>query len=105
MKTIEEWYDTLVELMKNTDFDVIIKTNINKPVVAIVPRGFSTPQRIAVYPKKTKNAGLVVEKDISMMPAIQKKIGEGREHNRRLHYYDISDQTILEACKIFLGKL
>ena len=56
MKTIEEWYDILTQMTKNTEYDVIIKANISKPVVAIVPRNFATPQRVAVYPKKTKNA-------------------------------------------------
>ena len=36
MRTIEEWYDTLVELTKNTDYEVLIKTKICSPVVAIV---------------------------------------------------------------------
>ena len=36
MKTIEEWYDILTQMTKNTEYDVIIKANISKPVVAIV---------------------------------------------------------------------
>ena len=64
MKTIEEWYDILTQMTQNTEYEVIMKANISKPVVAIVPRNFSTPQRVAVYPKKTKNPGLVFENDI-----------------------------------------
>ena len=61
MKTIEEWYDILTQMTKNTEYKVIMKANISNPVVAIVPRNFGTPQRVAVYPKKTKNAGLLLQ--------------------------------------------
>ena len=54
MKTIQDWYVTLTEMTKDTDYDVIIKPDISVPVVAIVPCCFDTPQRIAIYPKKTK---------------------------------------------------
>ena len=64
MRTIEEWYETLVELTRDTNYGVLIKTEICSPVVAIVPKGYDTPQRIAIYPKKTKNSGLVFEYDV-----------------------------------------
>ena len=64
MRTIEEWYETLVELTRGTNYGVLIKTEICSPVVAIVPKGYDTPQRIAIYPKKTKNSGLVFENDV-----------------------------------------
>ena len=102
MKTLEEWYYTLLELTQDTEYSVIIKTQINKPVVAIVPKNVNTPQRIAIYPKKTQNAGLVIEKDIFHIPSIKNMLGEGREHGNRPHYNDVPDQTILDVCKAFL---
>ena len=104
MKTIERWYDTLVEMTNNTEYDVLIKTEIKNPVVAIVPRGTDTPQRIAVYPKKTQNAGLVIEKDIFDMFKLQSVLGKGREHSNRPHYNNVPDDVILEVCKAFLHK-
>ena len=104
MRTIEEWYDILIEMTNNTGYDVLIKTKISKPVVAIVPRGTDTPQRIAVYPKKTKNAGLVIEKDIFSISKIQNMLGKGRDHSNRPHYNDIPDEVILDICKTFLMK-
>ena len=105
MRTIEDWYDILVEMTRNTEYGVLIKTKITKPVVAIVPKGAETPQRIAIYPKKTKNAGLVIEKDVFDMSKIQNILGEGREHGNRPHYNDISDEIIIEVCKTFLFKV
>ena len=104
MKTIEEWYDTLKEMTDNTEYDVIMKTNISNPVVAIVPKCVGTPQRIAVYPKKTQNAGLVIEKDIFSIPRIKNMLGEGRYHSNRPHYNNVPDEIILEVCRIFLVK-
>ena len=105
MRTIEEWYDTLVELTKNTDYEVLIKTKICSPVVAIVPKGYDTPQRIAIYPKKTKNSGLVFENDVFQIPHVRELMGEPTKiKSNRPHYYDIPDQTILEVCKAFLIK-
>ena len=103
MKTIEQWYDTLVELTRSTDYEVLIKTKISSPVVAIVPKGADTPQRIAIYPKKTKNAGLVFEYDVFQIPYVKELMGEpNRIKGNRPHYNDIPDQTILEVCKAFL---
>jgi hypothetical protein len=106
MKTIEEWHDILTQMTVHTDYGVLTKTKINKPVVAIVPRGADTPQRIAIYPKKTKNAGLVIEKDIFFIPKVKNILGEGRVPNNsnRPHYYDIPDHIIIEVCKTFLFK-
>ena len=105
MRTIEEWYDTLVELTKGTDYDVLIRTKISKPVVAIVPQNYDTPQRIAIYPKKTQNAGLVFEDDVFQIPRIQELVGEPRRiKGNRPHYNNIPDQTIIEVCRSFLCK-
>ena len=105
MRTIEEWYDILKELTDGTDYDVIIKTKICSPVVAIVPKMVDTPQRIAVYPKKTKCAGLVFEQDVFQIPRVKELVGEPhRVKGNRPHYTDIPDQTILEVCKAFLCK-
>ena len=103
MRTIEEWYDTLMELTKSTGYDVLIKAKISSPVVAIVPKHRDTPQRIAIYPKKTKNAGLVFENDVFQIPRVKELMGEpNRIKGNRPHYTDISDWTILEVCKAFL---
>lgn len=105
MKTIEEWYDTLTEMTEDTDYEVIIKTSISKPVVAIVPKGFDAPQRIAIYPKKTKNPGLVFESDILRLPQIKYFMGDvKRIHGNRPHYNDVPEQTIIEVCNAFLLK-
>ena len=105
MKTIEEWYDILTQMTQNTEYEVIMKANISKPVVAIVPRNFSTPQRVAVYPKKTKNAGLVFEYDVFQLPRIKDLLGDpSRIKSNRPHYNDISDKIILEVCRAFLSK-
>ena len=103
MRTIEEWYDTLVELTKNTNYDVLIKTKISKPVVAIVPKNTNTPQRIAIYPKKTTCAGLVFEQDVFEIPHVAALMGEPhRDKSNRPHYNKIPDETIVEVCKAFL---
>ena len=105
MRTIEEWYDTLVDLTENTDYEVLVRAKISSPVVAIVPKGYDTPQRIAIYPKKTKGAGLVIENDIYQMQKIKDLLGEPRRiKGNRPHYNDIPDYTILEVCKTFLFK-
>ena len=105
MRTVQEWYDTLVELTRGTDYGVIIKTDICSPVVAIVPKGGYTPQRIAIYPKKTQNAGLVFEYDVFQIPRVKELMGEPtRIKSNRPHYYDIPDQIILEVCTAFLTK-
>ena len=103
MKTIEHWYDTLLELTKETEYDVLIRSKISNPVVAIVPKHFDTPQRIAIYPKKTKNAGLVIENDIFSNQSIKKLLGEpGRIKSNRPHYNNVPDEIILDVCKCFL---
>lgn len=103
--TIEEWYELLEKLTENTDYDVIMKKQIKNPVVAIVPKGYDTPQRIAIYPKKTKNPGLVIEDDIYSISKIQILVGEAdRVHSNRPHFNNVSDQVIIDICKIFLRK-
>ena len=103
MRTIEEWYNILVELTENTDFEVLMKTQISSPVVAIVPRGYYTPQRIAIYPKKTQNAGLVFDRDVFEIPHINALMGEPhRDKGNRPHYNNIPDETIIEVCETFL---
>ena len=103
MRTIKEWYDTLNAMVKGTDYEVICKSNISNPVVAIVPKGFNTPQRIAVYPKKTTYAGLVFEHDVFEIPRINELMGEPhRDKSNRPHYNRIPDETIIEVCEVFL---
>ena len=103
MKTIEEWYDTLVELTENTDYEVLVKAKISSPVVAIVPKGCDTPQRIAIYPKKTTCAGLVFERDVFDISHVAALMGEPhRDKSNRPHYNQISDEMIVEVCKAFL---
>ena len=105
MMTIEEWYAILTKMTEDTDCEALIKTRISNPVVAIVPRGYDTPQRIAIYPKKTQGAGLVIENDIYQMQKIKDLLGEPRRiKGNRPHYNDIPDYTILEVCKTFLFK-
>ena len=105
MRSIEEWYNVLIEITQNTEYDVIIKKNISSPVVAIVPKWQESPQRIAVYPKKTKNPGLVLEEDIYSISKIQTILGEpNRIHSNRPHFTDVSDDIIIAICKIFLMK-
>lgn len=104
MNDIREWYDTLKSMVSGTAYDVIIKEDIIHPVVAIVPANMETPQRIAIYPKKTKCAGLVIEMDVYAIPAIRKLLGDDfRDKGNRPHYNDVPDQTIIEVCKIFLS--
>ena len=105
MRSIEEWYNVLKKITQNTEYDVIIKKNISNPVVAIVPKWYQTPQRIAVYPKKTKNPGLVLEEDIYSISTIQKIIGApNRVHGNRPHFTNVSDDIIIAICEVFLMK-
>ena len=103
MRSINEWYSILSDMVKGTDYDVLIKENISNPVVAIVPKNIGTPQRVAIYPKETKNAGLVIEMDVYAIPSIRQLLGDDfRDKSNRPHYNDVPDQTIIEVCKIFL---
>ena len=105
MMTIEIWYNLLKKLTENTGYDVIMKDQITKPVVAIVPKWCETPQRIAIYPKKTKNAGLVLEDDIYSNSRINNLAGNvDRVHGNRPHFNHVDDEVIIEICKIFLMK-
>ena len=105
MMTIEVWCNLLKKLTENTDYDVIMKDQIKKPVVAIVPKWRETPQRIAIYPKKTKNAGLVLEDDIYSNSRITVLAGDAdRIHSNRPHFNHVEDEVIIEICKIFLMK-
>jgi hypothetical protein len=103
MRTIYEWYNILSEMVKGTGYDVLMKENISNPVVAIVPKNIGTPQRVAIYPKKTKDAGLVIEMDVYAIPSIRQLLGDDfRDKSNRPHYNDVPDQTIIEVCKNFL---
>ena len=103
--TIEEWYNLLKNLSENTSYDVIMKKKIQNPVVAIVPKWRDTPQRVAVYPRKTKNAGLVFENDVFQLPTVRDLLGEpNRIKGNRPHYNNISDQIIFDVCRAFLVK-
>ena len=103
--TIEEWYNLLKNLSENTSYDVIMKKKIQNPVVAIVPKWRDTPQRVAIYPRKTKNAGLVFEEDVYSVPEIQALAGDAdRVHSNRPHFNNVSDEKIIKICKLFLMK-
>ena len=102
---INEWYELLTEMTEGTEYEVIIKTKISNPLVAITPKYRGTPQRIAIYPKKTQNPGGVIEKDVYEMSKIQALLGEPKRiKSNRPHYCDIPEQTIIKVCKIFLLK-
>jgi len=105
MKTIEDWNQILIQMTENTDYEVLMKEKISSPVVAIVPKYLGTPQRIAIYPKKTQNPGLVIEKDVFEMSKIKELLGEPKRiKSNRPHYYDVEEQKIIDVCKIFLFK-
>ena len=103
MKTIKEWHAFLSKLSDGTDFRAIIKEDITNPVVALVPKYLDSPQRIAIYPKKTKNAGLVVEQDVYEVYFIQRMLGgPSRVHSNRPHFKSVEDDIIVAVCSAFL---
>jgi hypothetical protein len=103
MNTIYEWYRIITELVADTGFYVIMKDDISNPVVAILPKGYESPQRVAIYPKKTKDAGLVIELDVLHIHRVYELLGEpARMHSNRPHYNNIPDEVIIEVVKEFL---
>ncbi len=106
MKTIRDWHDIMTKMTAGTKYEVLTKEDITSPVVAIVPGGIGTPQRIAIYPKKTMNTpGLVIEADVFDLPGVEKLLGTpDRIKGNRPHYQNVSEETILEVCRIFLCK-
>jgi hypothetical protein len=103
MNTIYEWYRIITELVADTGFYVIMKDDISNPVVAILPKGYESPQRVAIYPKKTKDAGLVIELDVLHIHKVYELLGEpARMHSNRPHYNNIPDEVIIEVVKEFL---
>ena len=106
MKTIKNWYKILIDLTADTEYDVLIKEDISKPVVAIVPKATTTPQRIAIYPKKTKYANLVIEEDVFNISKIKHLLGEPtRRKSNRPHYNSVPDDIIIEVCRTFIFKI
>ena len=105
MKSIRDWYNILSEMTADTEYEAIMKDDISSSVVAIVPKHYGTPQRIAIYPKKTKNSGLVIEQDVFEMSGVEQLLGEPtRVKSNRPHYNGVSDDVILAVCNIFLHK-
>lgn len=105
MKTINEWNDILTEMTSGTDYCVLTKRSITNPVVAIVPKVAATPQIIAIYPKKTQNAGLVLTYEAYDKPKIKLLAGEPhRIHGNRPHFTNVNDQLIIAICRDFLHK-
>lgn len=103
MNTIYEWYRIITELVADTGFYVIMREDISNPVVAILPKGYESPQRVAIYPKKTKDAGLVIELDVLHIRRVYELLGEpARMHSNRPHYNNIPDEVIIEVVKEFL---
>lgn len=106
MKTINEWFNILTQMTVNSEYEVIIKDDISNPVVAIVPKYIGTPQRIAIYPKKTKDAGLVIEEDVFNLTRVEQTLGKPqRIKSNRPHYNNVSDEVILAVCDMFLNKI
>ena len=64
-RNLEEWLEDLSNLCGETKYEAVRNGGKNSAAgIAIVPRGEKGPQRICVYPKKTKGAGFVVEMDV-----------------------------------------
>ena len=106
-RDINQWLETLKEMCRDTDYDAVLNgATVSNQGVAIVPKGRKGPQRICVYPKKTKGAGLVIEMDVYKLIS-QKGILKDykRSKSNRPHYNDLSDEIIIEACSIFLNKI
>lgn len=104
MKTLEDWVVTLEELFADTEYDVMLNGGTkSKPGVAVVPKGCTTPQRICVYPKKTKGPGLVIEMDIYNVLASKGMLkNPNRIKGNRPHYNDLTDEIVIDAVKAFL---
>jgi len=100
--TIDEWLRILGRLCEGTEYDAII--NGASDGIAIVPKITHTPQRVAVYPKKTKNPGLVLEQDIDAAAHRNIEFQEpARIKSNRPHYCDVPENTVLEICKLFIS--
>lgn len=105
-RTIEDWLDTLTGICEGTEHDARQNEAKGKNAgAAIVPKGMNSPQRLCVYPKKTKGASLVLEKDVyEMLHNRVEIVSPNRERYNRLYFYDMSDDTIIKLCRIFVGK-
>lgn len=103
VRTLEEWFETLDTLLKGTEYKVINNNAKGSAAgVAIVPREKESPQRIAIYPKKTKGAGLVMEMDVyDKMKDIIPLDEPARIKGNRPHYNDQLDELILKVCELF----
>lgn len=103
-RTLEDWFVTLDTLLKDTEYKVIYNNAKGSAAgVAIVPRGKETPQRIAIYPKKTKGAGLVMEMDVyDKIKDIIPLQEPARIKSNRPHCNDQTDELILKVCELFV---
>ena len=105
-RDFDQWLRTLQELTEGTEYEAILNAVKGGKCngIAIVDKGTTGPQRICVYPKKTKGAGLVIEKHVYEKISAKGILPLGREHSNRQHYGDLRDEKVLEVCKCFLGK-
>jgi len=107
MRTLEEWYELIGQLCSGTDYEVMYnKAKGSKAGVAIVPAGMSGPQRICVYPRKTKDPGLVLEMDIYDRLASLCELGTpNRVKGNRPHYTEVEEEKIIQVIRHFVGRM
>ena len=100
----DQWMNLLQLMFEGSDYDVMMNGGQgNSQGVAIVPKNCCGPQRICIYPKKTKGAGLVIEMDVYNLLSSKGILQEyGKLKSNRPHYGGLSDEIIIEACSIFL---
>jgi hypothetical protein len=105
-RSLEDWLTLLKELCENTGYKAKMNgAKAGNLGVVIVPAENESPQRIAIYPKKTKEAGLVVEMDvyekIRHFPGLE---SHDRIKGNRPHYNSVPDDIIVDVCRTFLNK-
>lgn len=103
-RNLEEWLEDLSNLCDGTNFEAVRNGGKNGAEgIAVVPRGEEGPQRICVYPKKTKGAGFVVEMDVYRLAQKNCNLREydGIKSNRP-HFGDMTDEIIMDVCKMFV---
>ena len=106
-RSLEEWLEDLSNLCNETKFEAIINGGKkNAAGIAVVPRGEKGPQRICIYPKKTKGAGLVLEMDIYKLAQKNCCLREcDRIKSNRPHFGDMTDEIIMDVCKMFVENI